>query len=42
VKLYGIAVNLTQIILNSKGVEFFRHTGYISTDKLEKEIIQKY
>jgi hypothetical protein len=38
VKLYRIAVNPTQIILNSKGIEFFRHSGYISSDKLEKEI----
>jgi hypothetical protein len=38
VKSYGIAINPTQIILNSKGIEFFRYKGYISTNKLEKEI----
>lgn len=40
-KLYGIAVIPTQIILDRKGKEFFRHSGYISTDELEKEIIEK-
>ena len=39
-KLYGIAVIPTQIILDRKGKEFFRHSGYISTDELEKEIIR--
>ena len=40
-KLYGIAVIPTQIILDRKGKEFFRHSGYISTDELEKEIIRE-
>jgi hypothetical protein len=42
VKLYRIAVIPIQIILNSNGIEFFRHRGYISTDKLKKEIFHKY
>ena len=40
-KLYGIAAIPTQILLDKNGEEFFRHTGYISTSKLEEEIIQK-
>jgi thioredoxin 1 len=39
-KLYGIAAIPTQILLNKNGKEFFRHTGYISSTDLEKEIIQ--
>ena len=40
-KLYGIAAIPTQVLLDKNGKEFFRHTGYISTADLEKEIIQK-
>ncbi len=40
-KLYGIAAIPTQVLLDKNGKEFFRHTGYISTTDLEKEIIQK-
>jgi thioredoxin 1 len=39
-KLYGIAAIPTQVLLNRNGKEFFRHTGYISSADLEKEIIQ--
>lgn len=34
-KLYGIATIPTQVLLDAKGKEFFRHTGYISTTELE-------
>jgi len=40
-KYYGIAVIPAQVLLNKEGREFFRHSGYISTDKLEKEFILK-
>lgn len=33
-KYYGISVIPTQVLLNSEGEEFFRHTGYISTKRL--------
>lgn len=37
-KLYGIVAIPTQVILDKNGKEFFRHTGYISTQELSKQI----
>jgi thioredoxin 1 len=37
-KYYGVSIIPTQILLDDEGKEFFRHTGYISTPKLIKEI----
>lgn len=37
-KYYGVSAIPTQILLDDEGEEFFRHTGYISTTKLIKEI----
>jgi thioredoxin 1 len=39
-KYFGIAVIPTQVLLNSNGNEVFRHTGYYSTDDLEKEFLK--
>jgi thioredoxin len=36
-KYYGVAVIPTQILLNSEGVEVYRHTGYISLNDIEKK-----
>lgn len=36
-KMYGIAQIPTQILLDKKGKEFFRHSGYISFEDLAKE-----
>ncbi|NOU58317.1 thioredoxin family protein [Marinifilum caeruleilacunae] len=36
-KMYGIASIPTQILLDKKGKEFYRHSGYISFDDLSKE-----
>ncbi len=36
-KLYGIASIPTQILLNETGDEFFRHSGFISFEELEKQ-----
>lgn len=33
-KFYGIAVIPTQVLLDKTGKEFFRHSGYISTNEL--------
>ncbi|MCD6366349.1 MAG: thioredoxin family protein [Bacteroidales bacterium] len=33
-KYYGIAVIPTQVLLDKEGKEFFRHTGFYSTDEL--------
>ena len=38
-KLYGIAAIPTQVLLNSEGEEFFRHTGYFSTSELTIKIV---
>lgn len=38
-KYYGIVAIPTQVLLNKKGEEFFRHTGYFSTQELTKKII---
>ncbi len=37
-KLYGIAAIPTQVLLDETGKEFFRHTGYISTQELSNQI----
>ncbi len=37
-KYYGVSVIPTQILLDTEGEEFFRHTGYISTNELTKKI----
>lgn len=34
-KLYGIAVIPTQVLLDKTGKEYYRHTGYITTEELE-------
>jgi thioredoxin 1 len=36
-KYYGIAVIPTQVLLDKRGKEFFRNSGFISTGNLEKE-----
>jgi thioredoxin 1 len=37
---YGIAVIPTQVLLNREGKEFFRHSGYYSTEDLKKSFKQ--
>lgn len=37
-KYYGIASIPTQVLLDKKGVETYRHTGYISMEVLLKEV----
>jgi thioredoxin 1 len=39
-KLYGIAAIPTQVLLDINGKEFFRHTGYISTQELSNQITE--
>jgi thioredoxin 1 len=34
VKTYGVRVIPTQVFLDSKGVEYFRHEGYFPKDQL--------
>jgi thioredoxin 1 len=34
-KYFGVASIPTQVLLNKDGKEFFRHSGYISTEELE-------
>jgi len=36
-KYYGIAAIPTQVLLDSKGLEYFRHTGYISFSELKQQ-----
>ncbi|MDZ7738087.1 MAG: thioredoxin family protein [Bacteroidales bacterium] len=36
-KYYGIAAIPTQVLLDKKGRDYFRHTGYIPADDLEEE-----
>ncbi len=36
-KYFGIAAIPTQVLMDSTGKEVFRHTGYYSSDELEKE-----
>lgn len=37
-KYYGVVVIPTQVLLDKKGEEYFRHTGYFSFDNLRKEL----
>lgn len=39
---FGVAMIPTQVILDKTGHEVFRHTGYISTEDLEKKFISNY
>jgi len=36
-KYYGIAAIPTQVLLNKEGKEFFRHSGYYSTEELSQK-----
>ena len=36
-KLFGIADIPTQVLLDKNGKEFFRHTGFYSTEDLEQK-----
>lgn len=36
-KYYGISAIPTQVLLDRNGVEYFRHTGYISVEDLSKQ-----
>jgi len=40
-KYYGISVIPTQVLLDNKGQEYFRHTGFFSAEELSKVINQK-
>lgn len=40
-KLFGIIAIPAQVLLDENGIGFFRHTGYLSTDDLAKEIDHK-
>ncbi|MEA1886090.1 MAG: thioredoxin family protein [Bacteroidota bacterium] len=40
-KYYGIAAIPTQILLDKQGNEYFRHTGFIPSDELEREFYLK-
>jgi len=40
-KYFGIAAIPTQVLLNKEGKEFFRHTGYYSTNDLIKNFQKK-
>lgn len=37
-KLYGIAAIPTQVLLDNQAKEFFRHTGFISTEEIENTL----
>ncbi|HNW75909.1 MAG TPA: thioredoxin family protein [Bacteroidales bacterium] len=39
-KYYGIASIPTQVLLDDAGHEVFRHTGYFSSDDLDKEFLK--
>jgi thioredoxin 1 len=39
-KYYGIVAIPTQVFINRDGKEFFRHTGYYSTQEIIKNLIQ--
>jgi len=39
-KYYGIAAIPTQVLLDKKGREYFRHTGFIPAADLEKEFYE--
>jgi thioredoxin 1 len=38
IKYFGIAAIPTQVILDKRGEEFFRHTGFYSTKNLSVQI----
>jgi len=40
-KYYGIAVIPTQVLLDKEGKEFFRHSGYLPTSDIQKEVSRK-
>ncbi len=40
-KLFGIATIPTQVLLDKTGKEYFRHTGYLSTEELVPRLIQE-
>ena len=40
-KYYGISAIPTQILLDKRGREYFRHTGYYSLQELENEFFEK-
>ncbi|MCK9208864.1 MAG: thioredoxin family protein [Salinivirgaceae bacterium] len=39
-KYYGIAAIPTQVLLDNEGIEYFRHTGYLPTNQLIKELFR--
>lgn len=41
-KFYGVASIPTQILLNKKGEEFFRHSGFIDTEELSVNFISNH
>jgi thioredoxin 1 len=40
-KYFGVAAIPTQVILDSKGMEYFRHTGYFSFQELQPVFLEK-
>ena len=40
IKYFGITLIPAQVLLNRQGKEFFRHSGYLSADELEREILK--
>ncbi len=40
-KYFGVASIPTQVLLDKEGNEYFRHTGYYSTEEVDTEIIKK-
>lgn len=41
IKYFGVATIPTQVLLDKKGKEYFRHTGYYSAEEVDLEIIKK-
>jgi thiol-disulfide isomerase/thioredoxin len=41
-KYFGVVAIPTQVLLNKEGVEFFRHSGYISTNDILSEMKLTY
>ena len=37
-KYFGVASIPTQVLLDKKGNEFFRHSGYYSTEELSRKL----
>jgi len=37
---FGIAQIPTQVLLNEQGKEFFRHSGYLSFEELQKQLLR--